>query len=125
MELGSVSTDTLEQQFVADERMIARLRARQISVLEEMGTRQVALADGCRSLGEWVAGRLDVGPGTAKTMVRTMRRLQDRPDLQEALAEGRATFDRVEAVSRISGDAGLVGGLMSPGSDGRRRNVPG
>jgi 5-methylcytosine-specific restriction endonuclease McrA len=108
MEMDSVSTDTLEQQIVEDERMIARLRARQMSILEEMDTRQIALADGCRSLGEWVAGRLDVGLDTAKTMVRTMRRLQDRPDLHEALEEGRATFDRVEAVSRISGDAGLV-----------------
>ena len=108
MELGRISTDTLEQQIVEDEHVIARLRARQMSILEELDTRQIALADGCRSLGEWVAGRLDVGSDTAKRMVRTMRRLQDRPDLQEALAEGRATFDRVEAVSRISGDAGLV-----------------
>jgi 5-methylcytosine-specific restriction endonuclease McrA len=108
MELGGISTDILEQQFVEDEHMIARLRARQMSLLEELDTRQIALADGCRSLGEWVAGRLDVGPDTAKTMVRTMHRLQDRPDLHEALAEGRVTFDRIEAVSRISGDAGLV-----------------
>jgi 5-methylcytosine-specific restriction endonuclease McrA len=108
MELGRLSTDILEQQIVEDEHMIARLRARQMSILEELDTRQIPSADGCRSLGEWVAGRLDVGPDTAKTMVRTMRRLQDRPDLHEALAEGRVTFDRIEAVSRIPGDVGLV-----------------
>ncbi|HEU4894440.1 MAG TPA: hypothetical protein VFT85_01280, partial [Acidimicrobiia bacterium] len=64
MDLGRISTDTLEQQIAEDERMIARLRARQMSILEELDTRQVALADGCRSLGEWVAGRLDTGPET-------------------------------------------------------------
>jgi len=108
MEWDRIPTDTLEQQLVADERLIGRLRARQMAVLEELDVRQAATADGCRSLSEWVAGRLDVGPESAKSLVRTMRRLQDRPDLEEILTSGRASFDRVEAVSRISKDAGLI-----------------
>lgn len=108
MELGRVSTDTLEQQLVSDERSIARLRARQMVVLEELDVRQVATGDGCRSLSEWTARRLDVAAKTAKTLVRSMRRLQERPDLCEELAEGRVSFDRVEALSRIAGDVGLM-----------------
>ena len=42
MELGRISTDTLEQQIVEDEHVIARLRARQMSILEELDTRQIA-----------------------------------------------------------------------------------
>jgi 5-methylcytosine-specific restriction endonuclease McrA len=37
-----------------------------------------------------------------------MRRTQDHPDLRKALTEGEATFDRIEAVSRISEDVGLM-----------------
>jgi hypothetical protein len=108
MELERSSTDALEQQLIADERLVARLRSRQMAVLEELDVRQVATGDGARSLSEWVSGRLDVGPETAKTLVRTMRRLQDRPDLSDDLASGRVSFDRIEAVSRIHADVGLL-----------------
>lgn len=37
-----------------------------------------------------------------------MRRLAERPDLQEDMAEGGVSFDRVEALSRIQGDVGLM-----------------
>ena len=37
-----------------------------------------------------------------------MRRTVDRPDLREALADGEVTFDRVEALSRIPEDVGLL-----------------
>ncbi|HEU4319545.1 MAG TPA: hypothetical protein VFS66_05645, partial [Acidimicrobiia bacterium] len=52
--------------------------------------------------------RLDISVDSAKTLVRTMRRLQDRPDLQGLLAEGSVSFDRVEALSRIPEDVGLM-----------------
>lgn len=108
MDWDALSTDSIEQQLVADERLVARLRARQISALAELDVRQVASADGSRSLGEWAASRLDLSPSTAKTLVRTMRRLQDRPDLADVLASGETSFDRVEAVSKISDDVGLM-----------------
>jgi len=108
MEWESFTTDALEQHLIADELEIGRRRARQMSILGELDVRQVASADGSRSLSEWVSARLDVGPETAKSLVRTMRRLADRPDLREKLASGETTFDRVEALSRISDDVGLM-----------------
>jgi hypothetical protein len=73
-----------------------------------MDRRQVATADGCRNLSEWTAATLDVGLDTARDLVRTMRRTVDRPDLRQALASGEATFDRIEAVSRISENVGFL-----------------
>ena len=73
-----------------------------------MDTRQVATADGSRSLSEWVSGRLDLSIDSAQTLVRTMRRLLDRPDLLNVLADGAVSFDRVEALSRIREDVGLM-----------------
>ncbi|HEX6298840.1 MAG TPA: hypothetical protein VF148_00035 [Acidimicrobiia bacterium] len=103
-----LSIDQREQRLIGAEHAIARLRELQIQDLSELCTAQVATADGSRSLSEWVASRLDVGSDTAKTLVQTMRRLADRPDLQEDMAEGRVSFDRVEALSRIQGDVGLM-----------------
>jgi 5-methylcytosine-specific restriction endonuclease McrA len=76
--------------------------------LAELDVAQVAASDGSRSLSEWVSARLDRGIESARTLVRTMRRLQERPDLQEDLAHGRVSYDRVEALSRIGEDVGLM-----------------
>jgi hypothetical protein len=78
---------------------------RHLSYLDEA---QAATADGSRSLSEWLAARLDLSLDTAKNLVRTMRRIDGRPDLKEALAVAEATFDRVEALSRIPEDVGLL-----------------
>jgi 5-methylcytosine-specific restriction endonuclease McrA len=102
------TTDQLEQQLVVDEAETSRLAARKMAILEELDYRQVATADGCRSLSEWTTARLDQHPESAKCLVRTMRRTADRPDLREALAAGEITFDRVEALSRIPEDVGLL-----------------
>ena len=48
-------TDSIEQQLIEDERLISRLRARQMFALAELDTRQIATADGSRSLSEWVS----------------------------------------------------------------------
>jgi hypothetical protein len=98
----------LEQLLVGDEHRVSQLRARQTFVLEELDRRQVATADGCKSLSEWLAARLDLGLDTAKSLVRTMRRTAHRPDLRERLASGEVSFDRVEALSRIPEDVGLL-----------------
>jgi 5-methylcytosine-specific restriction endonuclease McrA len=76
--------------------------------LAELDVAQVAMADGSGSLSEWMSGRLDQGIESARTLVRTMRRLEDRPDLRDRLADGSASFDRIEALSRIPDDVGLM-----------------
>ena len=108
MGLRELSIDEREQRLIAAEREIGRLRELQLQDLAVLDVAQIAAVDGCRSLSEWVSGRLDMGAETAKTLVRTMRRLQDRPDLQEQLAAGGVSFDRVEALSRILGDVGFM-----------------
>jgi hypothetical protein len=73
---ATLTTDTLEQQLLNAESTIARMRAAQMTIIGEIDRRQVPLSDGCRSLAEWVAGRLDVAPETAKALVSTSRRLE-------------------------------------------------
>ena len=105
-----LSTDSLERKLVEAEQAAAKLRAFQVEILEELDRRQVATADGSRSLQEWTAARLDVGPDTARKLVSTMRRSADRPDLRGALSNG-ISLDRIEALSRISEEVGLWQGM--------------
>ena len=50
-----------------------------------------------------VAGRFDVSPETARDLAATTHRLEDLPDVEEAVAEGEIGFDRAVAVGRFAG----------------------
>jgi hypothetical protein len=97
-----LSTDALERRLLAGEAVIARVRAAQMVLVREADRRQAALADGCRSLVEWVTGRLDVAPETAKALVSTARCLENLPSVESAATEGAVSFDRAVAVARIA-----------------------
>ena len=108
MDLDLLSQDQKERILVDAEVAIAKWRALQVDVLEDLDRCQVAMADGCRSLSEWTTARLDLHPDTATSLVRTMRRTAERPDLRGALATGEISFDRMEALSRITEEMGLL-----------------
>ncbi|HEY4584614.1 MAG TPA: DUF222 domain-containing protein [Acidimicrobiia bacterium] len=108
MRWESFSSDQLEQELAASRAARSRLDAHDIEILEVLDACQVATADGSRSLSEWVAARLDLSSDTARSLVRTMRRTQGRPDLRDCLASGEASLDRIEAVSRIPKAVGLL-----------------
>lgn len=107
MEWERLSNDLLEVELEARQRLMSRLASEQVEILEILDSRQVATADGCKSLSEWTAARLDVGLDTARGLVRTMRRTGDRPDLRDELAAG-VSFDRVAALSKIPDNVGLL-----------------
>lgn len=111
MEWDNLSTDSLEQRLAANRNTRSRLDAEDIEILEILDQRQVAMSDGSRSLSEWLAARMDIGLETSLTLVRTMRRTSERPDLREELAAGEITLDRMEALSRISESVGLLAHL--------------
>ncbi|MCL1692777.1 MAG: HNH endonuclease [Actinomycetia bacterium] len=97
-----LTTDTLEQQLLVGEATIASVRAAQMTIIREIDRRQTPLADGCRSTAEWVTGRLDVAPETAKTLVSTARRLEALPTVEIATQHGSLSFDRTVALARIA-----------------------
>jgi hypothetical protein len=103
MDFTDCTIDELEQFVTGVERSFARGRVAQMAALRELDRRQAPLADGCRSLVEWVTGRLDVLPDTAKTLVATARRLEELPVLEEAALASEVTFDRLAAVARLAG----------------------
>ena len=84
------------------ETAITRLRAAQMELIREADRRQTPLADGCRSLQEWTAGRLDVSTETAAALVRTARALEELPHLAMAVADGRMSLDRSLEIARLA-----------------------
>lgn len=99
--MRGLTPDQVEQELLADEAIIAAARARQVVNLALADQMQLPMADGCRTLKEWAAGRLDIAPETAYQLTSTARRLIDAPDIAEQLARGDITFDRADAMSRI------------------------
>lgn len=111
------SPDRIEVDLVDIESMIARLRAIQVDLLADIDRMQVPLADGCRTLPEWISGRLDVAPETARQLVRLLR--SDRTKTNEAMANGTITFDRALELARLPKGAGLTV------EESRRFDIPG
>lgn len=117
-DLQSVTADDLDRLLVESEAAIARLRHLQTLVIREADVRQLPLGDGCRTLSEWVSGRADVDRSTADALVKVARR--DHTELDEALASGLASFDRVSVAARAE-DADLAPQLDIAGL--RRRAI--
>jgi hypothetical protein len=105
---GRRTVDFHEGELLRLERLKSQIVAAQMAHLAELDRMQVATRDGSRNLSEWVSARSDTSIGTARSLVRTMRRTADRPKLREGLASGEISFDRVEALSRISEDVGFL-----------------
>ena len=103
MGIGAATSGEIGQLLLGDEAQIARLRARQMVVLREVDRRQLPSVGGCGLLGEWVRGRLDVAPETARDLVATTKHLLELPDVEEAVATGVIGFDRAVAVGRFAG----------------------
>ncbi len=69
----AVTADSREVELVAIEAMINRLRHRQAELIRRADVDQTTRADGCRTLAEWVAGRLDIDRRTARDLVGVAR----------------------------------------------------
>jgi hypothetical protein len=122
----SLTMDAIEQSLADGEATIARVRRSQMVLIREADRRQAPTADGCRSMAEWVTGRLDVAPETAKMLVSTARRLESLPTVDDTVGGGLISFDRTVAVARIadpSQDATIVDELAVFDVAGIRRLV--
>ncbi len=76
---------------------IAKLQARQITVLNQLERAGVASRAGARTMTEWTSIELDVSTGTAKELVEAANRLPRDPWLHDELAGGHMTLERAMA----------------------------
>lgn len=95
-----LTADQVEQLLLRLEAEIATLRAAQLRMVRRADLMQLAGVDGARSLTEWIAGRLDVAPETARDLVHAARTIPD--DTETELEAGLVSFDRAVATSRLA-----------------------
>ena len=93
----AVPVDVLEGELIALEGLVVRARARQAELLAELDVAQVAAMDGCRSMLEWAAARLDVTHDTARRLVWAAKGFAEWGDVRVAAEAGEVSFDRAEA----------------------------
>ena len=101
-EIVERTSDELEAWLTASERVISQIRSTQMVILREVAARQLPLADGCRSMAEWVAGRLDMSPQSARQLSSTAQRLTDLPEVESAALDGAISYERATAVARLA-----------------------
>ena len=94
-----VTVDTLEQQALALVSEAGVRFGRLLPVLRELDASQVATGDGCRTLAEWVASRLDVTHDTARDLVHLARAAD--ADVEADLVAGRVSWERAVATIRL------------------------
>src|SRR3954454_22385940 len=56
---------------------------------------------GCRSCAHWVSWRCGLAPVAAREHVRVARRLEGLPLVRAAFAEGRLSYSKVRALTRV------------------------
>ncbi len=56
---------------------------------------------GCRSCAHWVSWRCGIAPVAAREHVRVARRLESLPLVRQAFAEGRLSYSKVRALTRV------------------------
>ncbi|MGA9594978.1 MAG: DUF222 domain-containing protein, partial [Acidimicrobiia bacterium] len=83
---------------------IARLLARQLTLLNQLHRAGVAQADGARSMVDWTATTLDVNHNNAQQMVDAANRMyRTDPHLYRQFEAGDITFDRAIATLNLIG----------------------
>lgn len=121
---NDIVIDELETRLLAHERVIARHRAAQVELVKQLDLAQVASGDGCRTMVEWVSGRLDVEPATALALVSTARSIDADDPISTRLTDGETSFDRAAATVRLrssGADPYLVEASMGYDLTGVRR----
>ena len=115
MDTETITTDQLETELARLEVLRTRAAARQVALIAEADRRQLATWDGCRTLVDWVAWRLDVSHDTARRYVDLAHRLDTLPQLQKRLAEGEIGLERAALLAPIvtaDTEAELIGRLQ-------------
>jgi Domain of unknown function (DUF222)/HNH endonuclease len=100
----ALTPDEIEQVLHRGQAVVGPVRAVQMSAVREVDRQQIPMADGCRSLNEWVASRMDVSAETAAEIVRTARLAEQHPELEAALAAGEVSWGRAVVIAPLLAD---------------------
>lgn len=107
------TVDSMEEELQRLEGLISRVRARQVEILASIDHLQVPAWDGCRTLQEWIAGRLDMQSRTASDLAVLAK--SDSREVHDSLLAGVASTDRAAGMARLE-NAGASDTVMEQAS---------
>ena len=100
--LGEGSNDEIDVAVDQISGLVSAGWARVCELIREVDVRQSWMADGSRTLTDWVAARLRIRHENAVQLVGVARRLADLPILASKFESGVLSLDQVDAISRIA-----------------------
>ena len=131
MDWGHVSNDQIDESIDHFSGLASGAWARVCELIQEVDSRQSWMADGARSLVDWVAARLRIRHSTAVQLVGIAHRLHELPILSERFATGELSLDQVDAISKMATketESGLIDetmGLTNTALDRKARRTRG
>ena len=102
MDWESVSQDQLEEALDHFAGLSAAGWARVCELISVVDARQSWMADGPRTLADWVAAKLRLRHSSARRLVDVARLLVDLPVVRGRFAAGDLSFDQVDAICRLA-----------------------
>ncbi|MBO6940336.1 MAG: DUF222 domain-containing protein [Deltaproteobacteria bacterium] len=75
---------------------------RQLALIREVHARDLWFSWGLRTCAEWLGWRLGLSPGAARERLRVALALGELPRIDQALGEGRVSFSKVRAMTRVA-----------------------
>src|SRR5918992_112412 len=97
----TVPLERLEPQITQLASQIHADTCRWLCLVAEYDAREGWAQWGCRSCAHWVSWRCGAAPGAAREHVRVARRLTELPLIRRAFSEGRLSFSKVRALTRV------------------------
>jgi uncharacterized protein DUF222/HNH endonuclease len=102
--IEALPTERLEQEISELAAHIHAATCRWLMLVGELDRRRSWADWGCRSCAEWLSLQCGVALGSAREQVRVARRLADLPLVREAFENGRLSYSKVRAISRVATD---------------------
>src|SRR3954466_16159373 len=81
---------------------IAAAQAELLAWIAEFDRREGWSGTGLLSCAHWLSWRIGLSPSAARGEVGVARRLEDLPEVAAAFADGRASYSKVRAVTRVA-----------------------
>jgi len=102
MDWERITNDQIDETLTQFLGLTAASQAQVCELVREVDRRQQFLADGSRTLTDWLSARFLIRHKTARQLVSVARRLEDLPLLSQRFAAGEFSLDQVDAISRMA-----------------------
>src|SRR3954469_13809134 len=100
--LSSMTVDELADGICLRAGRIAAAQAELMGWIAEFDRREGWAGTGMLSCAQWLSWRIGLSPSAAREQVRVARRLEDLPEVAAAFADGRVSYSKVRAVTRVA-----------------------